>query len=366
MNDMLNTYKSKKVLITGHTGFKGSWLSVWLKKLGAEVIGYSLEPPAEPNLFNAIALRHKIRSILGDVKDEMHLFSVFKKYKPEMVFHLAAQPLVGLSYKEAKLTYETNVMGTVNILEAVRKTQSVKVCINITTDKCYENKERIYGYKESDRLGGYDPYSSSKACAEVVTAAYRQSFFNPAEYNKSHHVGVASVRAGNIIGGGDWQEDRLIPDCIKALSRNTTIIIRNPRSIRPWQYILEPLAGYLLLGSLIYKKGAKYSGSWNFGPKYREHRTVEEIVELVVTCWGEGGYKVKRIKDFHETKLLKLNINKAITSLGWEPIYHIGEAVERTVSWYKEFYNSVSSKELYKLTIKEIAEYIAKKGVKIK
>lgn len=359
INKNLSIYKGKVVLLTGHTGFKGSWLASWLLQLGAKVVGYSLEPPTSPSLFNAIGLRHKIKNILGDVKDERHLFSVLKKHKPEIIFHLAAQPLVRLSYKEAKLTYETNVMGTVNILEAVRKTQSVKVCINITTDKCYENKEWHYGYKESDRLGGYDPYSSSKACAELVTAAYRQSFFNPAEYNKFHHVGLSSVRAGNIIGGGDWREDRLMPDCIKALSQNKTIIIRNPRAIRPWQYILEPLAGYLLLGSLMYREGAKYSGPWNFGPKCKGLRTVEEIVKHVIACWGEGNYKVKRIRDFHETELLKLNVNKAITSLGWKPVYHISEAVERTVSWYKEFYNGASNKELYELTMREIEEYIA-------
>lgn len=359
-------YKNKKVLITGHTGFKGSWLSLWLKELGAEVIGYSLDPPTKPNLFDSINLKDKIVDIRGNIRNEEHLASVFKKYSPEIVFHLAAQPLVRLSYKEPKLTYETNVMGTVNLLEAVRKTNSVKVCIIVTSDKCYENKEWVYGYRETDPVGGYDPYSSSKGCAELVTAAYRRSFFNPEDYERTHNVALSSVRAGNIIGGGDWREDRLIPDCIRALSQNKTVVLRNPKAIRPWQYILEPLAGYLLLGSLMYGEGQKYSGAWNFGPNDKRYLTVEEIVKLVVAYWGEGNYAVERIKDFHEAGLLKLDINKAITLLRWRPIYNIDETVKRTIDWYKNFYSTMKKDKLYKLTVEEIKEYTAQIGIENK
>jgi len=251
-NTFNNIYNGKRVLVTGHTGFKGGWLSLWLKELRAEVIGYSLDPPTSPSFFEAVDLKNKLIHITGDVRDEKHLLSVFKKYQPEFVFHLAAQPLVRLSYKDPKLTYETNIMGTVNVLESVRKTKSARVCIIVTTDKCYENKEWIYGYRETDPMGGYDPYSSSKGCAELVTAAYRSSFFNPKDYGKSHRVAPSSARAGNVIGGGDWAEDRLIPDCIRTLSQNKIINIRNPQATRPWQYILEPLSGYLLLGSKMY------------------------------------------------------------------------------------------------------------------
>jgi len=260
-----NIYNGKRVLVTGHTGFKGGWLSLWLKELGAEVIGYSLDPPTKPSFFEAVDLKNKLIHIIGDVRDEKHLLSVFTKYQPEFVFHLAAQSLVRRSYKEPRLTYETNIMGTINVLETVRKTNSVKACIIITTDKCYENKEWVYGYRENDPMGGYDPYSSSKACAELVVSAYRNSFFNPKDYGKIHNIALSSVRAGNVIGGGDWGKDRIITDCVKTLFENKTINIYNPQATRPWQYVLEPLSGYLLLGSKMYKDGRKYSSAWNFG-----------------------------------------------------------------------------------------------------
>jgi len=353
-----NIYKNKKVLITGHTGFKGSWLSLWLTKVGANVIGYSLEPPTEPNLFDALRLDKKLIHIIGDVRNEEKLFSIFEKYKPEIVFHLAAQPLVRLSYTQPKLTYETNIMGTINVLEVVRKTKSVKVCIIITTDKCYENKEWIYGYREIDPMGGYDPYSSSKACAELVVSAYRNSFFSPKDYGKIHNITLSSVRAGNVIGGGDWGEDRLIPDCIKTLSQNKIINIRNPQATRPWQYVLEPLSGYLLLGSKMYKYGKRYSSAWNFGPNDNDIITVKEIVKSLIKNWDNGDYKVDTSSQPHEAGLLKLDTSKARTFLGWKPVYNINKTIERTVSWYKNFYNGMEKEELYKITVKEIQDYV--------
>jgi len=351
-------YKNKKVLITGHTGFKGSWLSLWLTELGANVIGYSLEPPTKPNLFESINLKDKITHIIGDVRDEKHLFLVFEKYQPEFVFHLAAQPLVRISYKDPKLTYETNILGTVNVLEAVRKTKSIEVCIVITSDKCYENKEWVYGYRENDSIGGYDPYSSSKGCAELIVAAYRNSFFNPKKYGKTHNVALSSARAGNVIGGGDWREDRIVPDCVKALSQNKIIDIRNPQATRPWQYILEPLCGYLLLGSKMYKVGVKYNSAWNFGPNDENIITVNELVKLIIKNWGSGDVKVDTSSQPHEAGLLKLDISKARTFLGWNPVYNIYETIDRTINWYSNFYNGIEKEKLYKISENEIRDYV--------
>lgn len=351
-------YGNRRVLITGHTGFKGSWLSLWLTELGASVIGYSLEPPTEPNLFDFINLKDKVTHITGDVRDEKLLNSVFKKYQPEFIFHLAAQPLVRISYNEPKITYETNVMGTVNILEAVRKTNSVRVCIIITSDKCYENKEWVYGYRETDPMGGYDPYSSSKGCAELVTATYRRSFFNSKDYGKVHNVALSSVRAGNVIGGGDWGEDRIIPDCVRALSQKKEIVVRNPRATRPWQYVLEPLSGYLLLGTLMYENGAEYSSAWNFGPNDESIITVEELVKLVIKHWDSGSYTIDTSSHPHEAGFLKIDTSKARALLGWKPIYNIYEAFEKTINWYRYFYNGMGNEELYEFTIKDIMEYV--------
>jgi CDP-glucose 4,6-dehydratase len=283
---------------------------------------------------------------------------VFEKYQPEFIFHLAAQPLVRFSYAEPKLTYETNIMGTINVLEAVRKTSSVKVCIIITTDKCYENKEWIYGYREIDPMGGYDPYSSSKACAELVVSAYKNSFFNPKDYGNIHNVALSSVRAGNVIGGGDWAEDRLIPDCVKTLSQNKIINIRNPQATRPWQYVLEPLNGYLLLGSKMYKVGKRYSSAWNFSPNDNDIITVEEIVKSVIINWGNGDYKIGTSNQPHEAAFLKLDTSKARAFLKWKPVYNIYETIKRTINWYKYFYNGVEKDKLYKITVNEIWDYI--------
>ena len=357
-------YKDKKVLVTGHTGFKGSWLTLWLNELGADVIGYSLEPPTNPSLFKILRLDKKITHIIGDVRDEKKIKEIFKKYKPEIVFHLAAQPLVRYSYKYPKLTYETNIMGTVNTFEAARETKSVKVIINITTDKCYKNKELTAGYKENDPMGGYDPYSSSKGCSELITSAYRNSFFNPKDFKEKHNVIISSVRAGNVIGGGDWADDRLIPDCIRALTKNKTLIIRSPNAVRPWQYVLEPLSGYLHLGSMMWNKGIKYGQAWNFGPEENDVLSVEEILKKVINIFGKGNYKVKEENKLHETKLLMLNIKKAKDLLKWRPIYNVNESIKKTIEWYRNYYNNSTDMNNYSLNqIKQYTNKAIEKGV---
>ena len=329
-----NVYRDKTVLITGHTGFKGSWLSIWLKELGANVVGYALEPYTERDNFVVTGLENKITHIIGDVKDYEKLKEVFLKYKPEFVFHLAAQPLVRESYVNPKETYDVNIGGTVNLFECCRLTDSVKVIINVTSDKCYENKEWIWGYRENDHMGGYDPYSSSKGCSEIITAAYRSSFFNPNNF-KDHGKSISSVRAGNVIGGGDWQKDRLIPDCIRALENNEVIKIRNPDSIRPWQYVIEPLSGYLLLASKMFSEGEKFQGGWNFGPNDTNNFSVLDLVKSIIEIAQKGSYKFdKKIEKLHETTLLKLDISKAINFLGWKPTLNFYETVEFTVKGY--------------------------------
>jgi len=327
-----NVFEGKTVLVTGHTGFKGSWLSIWLRELGANVIGYALEPYTENDIFVVAGVDRKIKSNIGDIRDFDKLKETFDKYRPEIVFHLAAQPLVRLSYAQPRLTYDTNVGGTVNLLECCRAGDSVKVIINVTSDKCYDNKEWMWGYRENDTLGGYDPYSSSKACSEIITAAYRGSFFNAG--NKF----LSSVRAGNVIGGGDWREDRLVPDCIRALKKSEPVGIRSPRSVRPWQHVLEPLSGYLSLASRMHENGEKYSGAWNFGPYYGSIITVEELTKKIIGYWGSGQYKDlsgQSSQEPHEAGLLTLDISKAIHQLNWAPVLNVSEAIEYTVNWYK-------------------------------
>ena len=341
-------YKNKKVFVTGHTGFKGSWLTLWLTMLGAEVVGYSLSPATEPALFNVLGLENKITHITGDIRDEESLKNALKAHKPEFVFHLAAQPLVRLSYKEPKLTYETNVMGTVNLFEAIRQTESVRAVVNVTSDKCYENREWVYGYRENEPMGGYDPYSSSKGISELVTSAYRNSFFN-------HKVALASARAGNVIGGGDWAEDRLIPDCIRSLSKNEDLSIRNPVATRPWQHVLEPLSGYLWLGAMLCHDPVKYSEGWNFGPNDDDVLTVEEIVKKALVVWGKGNYEVLPPSGVHEAKLLKLDISKAKYYLNWKPVYTASDAVIKTVEWYKNYY--LANIDMRKYTEDQVREY---------
>lgn len=305
--------------------------------LGAEVIGYALEPYTMKDNFVITKLEDKITHLISDVRDHDNLLNVFKKYKPEFVFHLAAQPLVRKSYINPKETYDVNIGGTVNLLECCRLTDSVKVIINVTTDKCYENKEWIRGYHENDRLGGYDPYSSSKAGSEIVTSAYRKSFFDPKKISK-HGKNLASARAGNVIGGGDWQTDRLIPDCISSLEENNPIVIRNPFAIRPWQQVLEPLHGYLLLAQKMYDSPGKYCEAWNFGPEEESMKPVSEVTDLVIQNWGQGSWRDQSEKDApHEASILKLDISKSKTLLQWKPVWTINKAVRETVNWYKSY-----------------------------
>jgi len=350
-----NVYKNKTIFITGHTGFKGSWLSLWLLKLGANVVGYSLKPMTTPNLFSILNLKNRIKHIVGDVRDRKKLLKNLQAHKPDMVFHLAAQALVRDSYDDPTLTYETNVLGTLNLFEAIRQVSSIKAVVNVTTDKVYDNKEKDEGYKENEPLGGYDPYSSSKACSEIVTASYRSSFFNPNDYGTKHHVAIATARAGNVIGGGDWAKDRLLPDIVRSLSQKQDLVLRNPQSTRPWQYVLEPLSGYLLLGSLLYQRNIAYSGAWNFGPKNSDVVTVEKLVKKVIKIWGEGHYVIKKDKRKHEAKLLKLNIFNAMRRLHWSPRYNSQTAITETIEWYKKYYNKKT--DMYEYSMEQLNKY---------
>lgn len=339
MNAFEKIYKGKNVLITGHTGFKGSWMSIWLNSLGANVIGYALDPYTEYDNFVVSNLKDKIIDIRGDIRDKNKLNEVFKKYKPEFVFHMAAQPIVSISYELPVDTYEINVMGTINVLEAIRNTAETKVGIIITTDKCYQNVEQVWGYRENDSLGGYDPYSSSKGAAEIAINSWRSSFMNPNNY-ESHGKSIASVRAGNVIGGGDWSKNRLIPDCIRALENEEIIEIRNPNSIRPWEHVLEPLSGYLLLGLKIYNNPSLYCEAWNFGPNINSAIPVIDICNKIVDKYGRGNIKcIENREKVYESNILTLDISKAIFKLGWHPTLNIDEALSLTVDWYKRYRN---------------------------
>ncbi len=326
-------FKNKRILITGDTGFKGSWLALWLKTLGASVYGYSLPPEYEHDHYNLIKLHKEIHHIDGNLLDFNWLKKQFDEIKPEIVFHLAAQALVRYSYDEPKLTFDTNVLGSANILESIRKSKSVKSLIYVTSDKCYKNKEWIWGYRENDELGGHDPYSASKAAAEIVFSSYFDSYFS-----LNSNKGVASVRAGNVIGGGDWANDRIIPDCIRSLMEHKELEIRNPNSTRPWQHVLEPLSGYMLLAQKLYNNPKKYSGSWNFGPSVKSIKTVYELAEKVISIFGEGTLKVGQKDSLkHEAGLLHLNCDKAIHHLGWNPTWDFEQTIINTILWYKKY-----------------------------
>lgn len=349
-----NFYKNKRVLITGHTGFKGSWLAIWLHELGAEVIGVALDPFTERDNYVLSGINNKITDLRGDIRDGDFLKELFQKYQPEIVFHLAAQPLVRLSYDRPVETYEVNVMGTIHVMEAIRITESVKIGVMITTDKCYENKERIWGYRENEPLGGYDPYSSSKGAAEIAIASWRHSFFNPNEYYK-HGKSIASVRAGNVIGGGDWALDRIIPDCIKALEAGDAINIRSPKAVRPWQHVLEPLSGYMLLAQKMWNAPTDYCEAWNFGPRSESIASVWDIATKVIRNYGNG--ELKDLSDpnqLHEAQLLMLDISKAKFRLGWEPRMNINQTIELTVDWYKRY----RSDNIYELCLNQIIKYL--------
>jgi CDP-glucose 4,6-dehydratase len=333
----LEFWRDKKVLLTGHTGFKGSWLSLWLQKLNANVIGFSKDIPTKPSLFEVANVEDGMTSITSDVCNFEHLRNVIEKYHPDIIIHMAAQSLVHESYKNPIQTYATNVMGTVNLLEAVRRVENIRVVINVTSDKCYENKDLTRGYREEDPMGGYDPYSSSKGCSELITSSFRNSFFNTKEY-QVHRVTLASVRAGNVIGGGDWAADRLIPDIIRSILNGEIIKIRNPHAIRPWQHVLEPLSGYLQLIEKLWNQGQEFTGGWNFGPDDKDAKTVSWIVEECSKLWVDNP-KWEFDKNIfpHEANYLKLDCTKAKTELKWFPKLDVKTALKWTIEWYKQY-----------------------------
>ena len=337
---MLEFYKNKKVLITGHTGFKGSWLALWLNKAGANVCGYALAPQTEPSLFDILNLNSKIKSVIADINDQDALSNTFEEFKPEIVFHLAAQPLVRKSYMEPVLTYKTNVMGTLNVLEAARISGSVKAFVNVTTDKCYENIEQNCCYKESDRLGGYDMYSSSKACVEILSSSYRRSFL---DNGQTAAFQMATARAGNVIGGGDWACDRLVPDFIRSIESGNPISLRHPEAIRPWQFVLEPLWGYLILAEKLYNSSDDFTGAYNFGPEADNVLSVLQVVDLMISTFGKGSITIENPDEkMHEAGILRLDISKSKNKLLWKPVYTAKQAVKKTVEWYKNYYDGVN------------------------
>lgn len=347
-------WKGKKVFITGHTGFKGAWLSLWLYSMGAEVTGYALNPPTEPSLFDLCKIDKLVKSTIADIRDANLLSKAILEAAPEIVIHMAAQSLVRDSYKQPVDTYAINVMGTVNLLESVRRCKSIKAVVNVTTDKCYENKGWIWGYRENEVLGGYDPYSSSKACSELVTAAYRNSFLNTKDYT-SHGVAVASARAGNVIGGGDWAKDRLIPDCVRAILKGEKIVIRNPNAVRPWQHVLGPLSGYLTLAQKLYENGPRYAEGWNFGPDDRDAKPVEWIVQRLCEKWGEdASYELDKGEHPHEAHCLKLDCSKAKVELGWAPRWGLEKAIDSITDWTKAY---KENEDLRDKCIEQIEDY---------
>lgn len=351
-----NFYKGKKVLVTGHTGFKGSWLSIWLHELGAEVVGVGLDPYSEKDNFVLSGIGSKIKAdIRADIRDGEKMKQIFAEYQPEIVFHLAAQPLVRLSYEIPVETYEVNMMGTIHIMEAIRSTDSVKVGVMITTDKCYENNEQPDGYVETDPFGGYDPYSSSKGACEIAISSWRRSYFNPKDYGRTHHVSLSSVRAGNVIGGGDWALDRIVPDCIRSLEVGEAISIRSPKAVRPWEHVLEPLSGYLLLAKKQWEVPTEYCEGWNFGPEMDSVNTAWAVATEIIKNYGKGELcDCSNPAALHEANLLMLNINKAKTRLGWHPRMNMQQCISLVVDWYKRYQNE----DVYKLCVEEIHKFI--------
>lgn len=356
-------YGGKRVFVTGHTGFKGSWLALWLTHMGAKVYGYSLNPPTNPSLFDEAKVAGRLAGhTVGDIRDLGKLTAAVKEARPEVVLHLAAQPLVRLSYAQPRETYEVNVMGTVNLLEAVRACDSVRVCQIITSDKCYENREWVYPYRENDPMGGFDPYSNSKGCAELVVSAYRRSFFSPEHINK-HGVSVASSRAGNVIGGGDWADDRIIPDCVRALQKGQAIPVRNPVAIRPWQHVLEPLSGYLTLAAKQGAEPAAFADAFNFGPPPASNINVGQIVQKVLKVWGSGTWDDLSQHEaakgaVHEAKFLKLDATKAVSLLDWHPRLSVDEAIDYTIGWYRA--RHAGGFDAARFTLEQIENYTRK------
>jgi CDP-glucose 4,6-dehydratase len=350
-------WRGKRVFLTGHTGFKGSWLSLWLQSLSAEVVGYALTAPTAPSLFEIARVGAAMKSIIGDIRDLPTLEQAMKAARPEIVIHMAAQSLVRYSYRNPVETYATNVMGTVHLLEAVRHTPGVRAVVIVTSDKCYENREWVWGYREHEPMGGYDPYSNSKGCAELVSAAYRSSFFN-ADGHAQHGVAVATARAGNVIGGGDWAADRLIPDILAAFESAQPVIIRNPHAIRPWQYVLEPLCGYLMVAERLYQQGPDYAEAWNFGPNDEDARPVQWLVERLTDAWTQGGgvarWQLDPKSQPHEAHFLKLDCSKAKSRLGWRPRWSLDEAIRRIVAWQQALRAGADMRDW---SLAELADY---------
>lgn len=345
---MFEIYKNKKVLVTGHTGFKGSWLSIWLLQLGAKVIGYALDPLNPDDNFVKSGLADKITDYRNDIRDFKRFEEIVNTENPEIIFHLAAQPLVLKSYDDPLYTVQVNTLGTANVLEAFRQSKSARVLILVTTDKVYRNNEWVWGYRENDQLGGHDLYSGSKAAAEILIESYIQSFFSSGEKH------IAVVRAGNVIGGGDWSENRIVPDCIKAIENNVPIFIRNPNAIRPWQHVLEPLGGYLFLGENLLMNNAQYNGAWNFGPFYSNAVDVEQLVQAIIKQYGSGSYCIQSVGKVHkETNFLTLDISKALNKLNWKPLLDFDKTIELTVNWYKRY----KYEDVFELCCKQIEHY---------
>ncbi len=347
-----NFWGGRRVFLTGHTGFKGGWLSLWLSSLGARVTGYALAPITTPCLYHQLGIDSLItKSIIGDIRDLAQLRAAMVDAQPEIVIHMAAQPLVRYSYVNPVETYATNVMGTVHVLDSIRSIPSVRSAVVVTTDKCYENKEWVWGYRESEPMGGYDPYSNSKGCAELVTSAYRQSYFSNL-VSKGHGPALASARAGNVIGGGDWSQDRLIPDALKAFETKKTLMIRNPLATRPWQHVLEPLSGYLVLAQALYQEGPKFASAWNFGPRAEDTRSVKEVIDLLIKTLPAGGrWEQDQIEQPHEAHSLKLDCSKADQLLGWKPRWSLETAIQKIVDWQKAL---LDKEDIKKISLEQI------------
>jgi CDP-glucose 4,6-dehydratase len=342
-------WKGKRVFLTGHTGFKGSWLSLWLCSLGAEVRGYALNPPTSPSLFNEAKIDTIIDSQIADIRDQDTLHESMTGFNPDILIHMAAQPLVRYSYDAPIETYEVNVIGTAKVLEVARSCPNLRAIVNITTDKCYENDGRAEGYKENDPMGGYDPYSSSKGCAELVASSYRRSFL------QDQGIGIASVRAGNVIGGGDWADDRLIPDILRSFEKNKPVVIRNPKATRPWQHVLEPLSGYLILAQNLYKDQKKYAEGWNFGPNEKDVQPVDWILDKMISKWPNSSWELDNNSNPHEAGFLKLDISKAKSKLGWSPVWELSQTLEKIVSWHQAWLNK---DDMQTVCLTEIEEYM--------